>query len=70
MVMWCDVTLVSDVLWSQACGGSLREKLGEPAVSWKVVGSVSSYMVDRYTFSPDTAIVAFTGDNPASLAGQ
>ncbi|KAK4294400.1 hypothetical protein Pmani_032982 [Petrolisthes manimaculis] len=59
--------------WSQqcldACGGSLGEKLGDPVVSWKVVGSVSSYMVDRYTFSPDTAIVAFTGDNPASLAG-
>ncbi|NXD07981.1 XYLB kinase, partial [Nothocercus nigrocapillus] len=33
-------------------------------------GPISSYYVKRYGFSPDCKIVAFTGDNPASLAGM
>ena len=32
-------------------------------------GNVSKYLVDRYGFSADCKVVAFTGDNPASLAG-
>lgn len=36
-----------------------------------VVGPISHYMVERYGFSPDRCrVVAFTGDNPASLAGM
>ena len=27
-------------------------------------------MVERYGFSPECEVVAFTGDNPAALAGQ
>lgn len=34
-----------------------------------VQGHISSYLVDRYGFSPDCKVIAFTGDNPASLAG-
>lgn len=59
--------------WSQeclkACGENLAEKLGEPVPSHSVVGKISKYFVDRYGFSPACQVVAFTGDNPASLAG-
>ena len=33
-------------------------------------GNVSSYLVEKYGFSPSCKICAFTGDNPASLAGM
>ncbi|KAB1264191.1 Xylulose kinase [Camelus dromedarius] len=33
-------------------------------------GSISSYYVRRYGFSSGCKVVAFTGDNPASLAGM
>ena len=35
-----------------------------------VVGNVSRYFVDVYGFSSEAKVVAFTGDNPASLAGM
>ncbi|XP_060068180.1 xylulose kinase-like [Ylistrum balloti] len=53
----------------KACGENLTTKLGEPVSSNTVVGKVSQYFVDRYGFSPACQVVAFTGDNPASLAG-
>ncbi|XP_033729842.1 xylulose kinase-like [Pecten maximus] len=53
----------------KACGDNLAIKLGEPVPSHTVVGNVSKYFVDRYGISPLCKIVAFTGDNPASLAG-
>lgn len=56
-------------LSSQACGQGLRERLGEPVDSQTVVGTVSNYMVQRHGFRPDCKVVAFTGDNPSSLAG-
>lgn len=60
--------------WSReclnACAPSLEEKLGSPVPSCKKLGPVSTYMVDRYRFSPDCQVVAFTGDNPASVAGM
>ena len=31
---------------------------------------VSSYFADRYGFPTDCLVAAFTGDNPASLAGM
>ena len=31
---------------------------------------VSPYLVQRYGFSPQCKVAAFTGDNPASLAGM
>ena len=33
-------------------------------------GSISSYFVTKYGFSSNCKITAFTGDNPASLAGM
>ena len=38
--------------------------------SFTQIGSISSYMVHQYGFPTDCKVVAFTGDNPASLAGM
>ncbi|NWJ04069.1 XYLB kinase, partial [Crypturellus undulatus] len=60
--------------WSKACldacAPGLAEKLGCPVPSHSVLGAISPYHIKRYGFSPDCKIVAFTGDNPASLAGM
>ncbi|XP_059878172.1 xylulose kinase isoform X1 [Delphinus delphis] len=65
---------IQDKVWSQACLGAcaphLEEKLGLPVPSCSVVGAISSYFVQRYGFPPGCKVVAFTGDNPASLAGM
>ncbi|XP_032989015.1 xylulose kinase isoform X2 [Rhinolophus ferrumequinum] len=65
---------IQDRVWSQACLGAcaprLEEKLGLPVPSCSVVGAISSYYVQRYGFPPGCKVVAFTGDNPASLAGM
>jgi len=47
----------------------LLEKLGEPVASYKVVGKIHPWFVKRYGFNPECVIVAFSGDNPNSLAG-
>ncbi|XP_053786186.1 xylulose kinase isoform X2 [Desmodus rotundus] len=65
---------IEDKVWSRAClracAPHLEEKLGPPVPSCSVVGAISSYYVRRYGFSPECKVVAFTGDNPASLAGM
>ncbi|XP_022341820.2 xylulose kinase-like [Crassostrea virginica] len=53
----------------QACGPDLGSKLGDPIPSKQVIGNVSQFVIGRYNFSPNCKVVAFTGDNPASLAG-
>lgn len=53
----------------EACAPNLASKLGDPVPSKTVIGNVSSYLVSKYGFSEDCKVVAFTGDNPASLAG-
>ncbi|XP_029864515.1 xylulose kinase isoform X4 [Aquila chrysaetos chrysaetos] len=61
-------------VWSvsclNACAPGLEEKLGCPVPSHSVLGPISPYYSQRYGFSQDCKIVAFTGDNPASLAGM
>jgi len=47
----------------------LRAKLGPIVPTSSVLGNVSDYMVERYGFDADCRVVAFTGDNPSSLAG-
>ena len=54
----------------QACAPNLKEKLGDLVPSYEIIGSISQYMVQEHGFNPDCKIVAFTGDNPASLAGM
>ncbi|KAM6170343.1 xylulose kinase isoform 2-T2 [Rhynchocyon petersi] len=65
---------IHDKVWSQpclnACAPHLEEKLGRPVPSCAVVGAISAYYVQRYGFHPGCKVVAFTGDNPASLAGM
>ncbi|XP_071517500.1 xylulose kinase-like [Panulirus ornatus] len=60
--------------WSQpcldACAPGLADKLGTPVPASEKLGPISSYFVDRYSFNPDCVVIAFTGDNPASLAGM
>ncbi|XP_068437442.1 xylulose kinase [Clinocottus analis] len=60
--------------WSEVCleatAPHLDRLLGAPVPSTSVLGSVSSYWVQRYGFSEGCRVVAFTGDNPASLAGM
>uniref|UniRef100_A0A3Q3XMF2 Xylulose kinase n=1 Tax=Mola mola TaxID=94237 RepID=A0A3Q3XMF2_MOLML len=60
--------------WSEVCleasASHLDRLLGAPLPSTSILGPVSSYFVRRYGFSEDCRVVAFTGDNPASLAGM
>ncbi|XP_075308790.1 xylulose kinase isoform X1 [Odontesthes bonariensis] len=60
--------------WSEVCleatAPHLDRLLGDPLPSMSVLGPVSSYFVRRYGFSESCRVVAFTGDNPASLAGM
>ncbi|CAG05334.1 unnamed protein product, partial [Tetraodon nigroviridis] len=60
--------------WSQVCleatAPHLDRLLGPPLPSTSVLGRISTYFVHRYGFSESCSVVAFTGDNPASLAGM
>lgn len=60
--------------WSEVCleatAPHLDRLLGEPRPSSSVLGGVSSYFVRRCGLSERCSVVAFTGDNPASLAGM
>lgn len=60
---WCEELL-------EACGPNLRDKLGTPVSSSTDVGPISAYFVERFGFSEKCRVVAFTGDNPGSLAGM
>ncbi|KAM9774467.1 xylulose kinase isoform X3 [Syngnathus typhle] len=59
----------NEALLEAVCPG-LDVLLGKPMPSASVLGTVSSYWVRRFGFSDTCAVVAFTGDNPASLAGM
>jgi xylulokinase len=53
----------------EATAPGLGDKLPPVVASEKRVGNVSSYFVDKYGFAPETAVIAFSGDNPNSLIG-
>uniref|UniRef100_A0A6I8PAU1 Xylulose kinase n=1 Tax=Ornithorhynchus anatinus TaxID=9258 RepID=A0A6I8PAU1_ORNAN len=61
-------------VWAQscldACAPGLEKKLGNPVPPHSVLGTVAPYYSHRYGFDPGCKVVAFTGDNPASLAGM
>ncbi|KAM4689628.1 xylulose kinase [Discoglossus pictus] len=65
---------IYEKIWSEkclnVCAPDLKEKLGSVVPSSSVLGQISAYYVQRYGFSSDCKVVAFTGDNPASLAGM
>ncbi|KAG9347787.1 hypothetical protein JZ751_003802 [Albula glossodonta] len=60
--------------WAQDClnatAPQLQSKLGTPVPPMAVLGPVSAYFVSRYGFPVDCRVLAFTGDNPGSLAGM
>ncbi|XP_065920676.1 xylulose kinase-like isoform X2 [Dysidea avara] len=60
--------------WNQtaldACAPGLRKLLGVPTPSCSMLGTISNYFVQRYHFSADCKVCAFTGDNPSALAGM
>ncbi|XP_057178796.1 xylulose kinase isoform X3 [Triplophysa rosa] len=60
--------------WSRSClsatAPQLNQRLGDPVPSTSVLGGISPYFVERYGFSKNCEVVAFTGDNPGSLAGM
>lgn len=53
----------------QTCAPNLKEKLGSLVPSSQQIGNISSYLCEKYGFHSTCEVVAFTGDNPASLAG-
>ena len=59
--------------WSAAAldvtAPELGEKLGPIVASHATIGKIHRYYAVRYGFSPDCRIIAFSGDNPNSLAG-
>ena len=44
--------------------------MGSPVSTNTVVGNISQYFVERFGFDARCQIVAFTGDNPSSMAGE
>ncbi len=53
----------------KATAPGLREKLPALAPSWSKVGRIAPYFVSKYGFSPETELIAWSGDNPNSLIG-
>ncbi|XP_069674965.1 xylulose kinase [Periplaneta americana] len=54
----------------KAVAPDLEAKLGSPVPSYTNLGPISKYYVDRFGFNPECSVIAFTGDNPASLIGM
>ena len=52
-----------------ATAPGLAEKLGDIVPGHSVAGSLHPYYVERSGFSSDCKVIAFSGDNPNSLAG-
>lgn len=48
----------------------LERRLGSIVPSHSVVGKISLYYVKRYGFTEDCLVIAFSGDNPNSLAAM
>jgi xylulokinase len=53
----------------EATAPNLKEKLPPLCNSYDIIGNISSYFVERYGFSPETLLIAWSGDNPNSLIG-
>ncbi|XP_021936939.1 xylulose kinase-like isoform X3 [Zootermopsis nevadensis] len=54
----------------QAVAPDVEAKLGTPVPSYTNIGPVSKFYVERFGFNPECRVIAFTGDNPASLIGM
>ncbi len=52
-----------------ACAPDLASRLGTPVPSHSCIGTIAPWFVQRYGFSKSCRVIAFSGDNPNSLAG-
>jgi xylulokinase len=59
--------------WSPVLAGAtapgVEGKLGPVAAAHEVVGNISSYFTGAYGFNPSCKVIAWSGDNPNSVAG-
>ena len=59
--------------WDQkalnATAPNLKKKLPPLTNSYEVIGTISPYFVEKYSFSPNTLLIPWSGDNPNSLIG-
>jgi xylulokinase len=53
----------------EATAPALDGKLGSLTLSHQGVGTIHAHFRDRYGFPADCRVIAFSGDNPCSLAG-
>ncbi|EPY86841.1 hypothetical protein CB1_000295001 [Camelus ferus] len=67
--VWMDSSTTAQCRQLEAAVGGAQALSGLTG-SRAYEGSISSYYVRRYGFSSGCKVVAFTGDNPASLAGM
>jgi len=64
---------IKEKKWAQeaieATAEGLESKLGSLVASHSPVGVISSYFVSTYGFEPSCSLIAWSGDNPNSVAG-
>ncbi|HVR76380.1 MAG TPA: FGGY-family carbohydrate kinase, partial [Planctomycetota bacterium] len=53
----------------QVTAPDLQRRLPELKESWSVAGDLAPFWVKRHGFSPETKVIAWSGDNPCSLVG-
>jgi len=53
----------------EATAPNLIEKLPPLSYPYAIIGKISSYLVEKYGFNPNTSLIAWSGDNPNSLIG-
>ncbi|KAG0629277.1 hypothetical protein M758_1G090400 [Ceratodon purpureus] len=53
----------------KATAPGLLDRLGPLAPPHSIAGNLNDYFVKRFNFSPECAVVHWSGDNPCSLAG-
>lgn len=53
----------------EATAPELKEKLPPLCNPCDIIGNISPYFVEKYGFSSDTILIAWSGDNPNSLIG-
>jgi xylulokinase len=66
---WCTYALRGVVGGDRDAAQRLAAMLGEPVAPDTVVGTMSAYACERFGFAPSCRVVAFSGDNPCSVAG-
>ena len=58
------------IVYFQTVAPDVEAKLGPLVPSYANLGPISQYYVQRFGFNHDCRVIAFTGDNPASLIGN